>query len=64
MREILERKAKKKKKEKGELWGGVKDIRDRCGGEAGQNSSRYCGEQGRGFILGPSGADECRSLPG
>ncbi|RVW81849.1 hypothetical protein CK203_050846 [Vitis vinifera] len=33
-------------------------------GEEGQNSSRYCGEQGRGLILGPSGADECRSLPG
>ena len=40
------------------------DFRDRGGGETGQNPNPYCGEQGRGFILGPDGAVECRNSPG
>ncbi|RVW31015.1 hypothetical protein CK203_100658 [Vitis vinifera] len=63
MREMLERKIGEEEKRVALGWS-KRCSRSGVEEKKGKNSSRYCGEQGRGLILGPSGADECRSLPG
>ncbi|RVX22296.1 hypothetical protein CK203_001358 [Vitis vinifera] len=44
-----------KQKEGMQLHSGIQGVRDYCGREKRKNPSPHCGEEGRGFVMGPIG---------